>query len=191
MRPVTRGEIPPLADYEARREGIRAQMIQVRRRRRVQLGDLVSLGFENRETVLYQVCEMMRAERMVEPHRIDDELEVYNDLLPAPGQLSCTLFIEVPDQSGIRAVLNRMVGVDEHVCLKVGEAVVQGESEPGRSMLEKTASVHYVKWTLPGEVARHLRAGDQPVEIYCDHPSYQARATLLPEQVGELAKDLE
>ncbi len=191
MRPVTRDEIPTLEAYEARRDAERVRMIGVRRRRRVALGDLVSLGFENRETVLYQVCEMMRAERMTEAHRLDEELEVYNDLLPAAGQLSCTLFIEVPDPSQIRTVLNRLVGVDEHVSLVVGDAVVPGESEPGRSMLEKTASVHYVKWTLPEEARRHIVAGDRPVAIVCDHPNYSARADLAPEQLAELARDLE
>lgn len=191
MKPVTRDELPTLERYEERRGEIRATMIRVRARRRVALGDLVSLGFENRETVLYQVCEMMRAERMVEPGRLEDELVVYNDLLPAPGQLSCTLFIEVPDQSQIRTVLNRLVGVDEHVFLRVGDTIVAGESEPGRSMLEKTASVHYVKWTLPAEAQRHLRAGDVAVEIGCDHPNYAVRTLLSPEQVAELARDLE
>lgn len=190
MRPVTRDEIPTLERYEARRNEVRAEMIRVRARRRVALGDLVSLGFENRETVLYQVCEMMRAEHMVEPHRLDEELAVYNDLLPASGQLSCTLFIEVPDPAQIRTVLNRLVGVDEHVSVRVGDTVVKGESEPGRSMLEKTASVHYVKWTLPEEAQRHLRAGDRPVEIVCDHPAYAARTLLSAEQVAELARDL-
>jgi hypothetical protein len=191
MRAVTRDEIPSLEAYERARDAERARMIEVRRRRRVALGDLVSLGFENRQTVIYQVCEMMRAERMVEAHRIDEELAVYNDLLPAPGQLSSTLFIEVPDQSQIRTVLNRLVGVDEHVSLVVGDHVVPGESEPGRSMLEKTASVHYVRWTLPEEARRQMRAGDVPVAFVCDHPNYAVRAVLDAAQVRELVGDLE
>lgn len=191
MRPVTREELPTLDEYEKRRDEVRAAMIRLRGRRRIDLGDVVSLGFENRETVRYQVCEMMRAEHMAEAHRLDSELEVYNDLLPGANQLSCTLFIEVPDQSQIRAVLNRMVGVDEHVVLEVGDDAVPGESEPGRSMLEKTASVHYVKWTLPETAAQHLRAGDREVAIRCDHPNYRVRTVLTQEQVAELAKDLE
>ncbi|MCL6595260.1 MAG: DUF3501 family protein [Firmicutes bacterium] len=191
MRPVTRDEIPDLDEYEARREAVRAEMIRVRARRRVELGELVSLGFENRDTVRYQVCEMMRAERIRDERRLMEELEVYNDLIPGPGQLSCTLFIEVPDQSQIRTVLNRMVGVDEHLTLRVGDVAVPGESEPGRSTLEKTASVHYVKWTLPPEAQRRMRAGEGAVEIACDHPNYRRSVMLTPAQVAELARDLD
>jgi hypothetical protein len=191
LRPVTRDEIPDLDEYEARREAVRAEMIRVRARRRVELGELVSLGFENRDTVRYQVCEMMRAERIRDERRLMEELEVYNDLIPGPGQLSCTLFIEVPDQSQIRTVLNRMVGVDEHLTLRVGDVAVPGESEPGRSTLEKTASVHYVKWTLPPEAVRRMRAGEGAVEIACDHPNYRRSVTLTPGQVAELARDLD
>jgi hypothetical protein len=191
MRPVTLDELPTLDDYEQRRNAIRAEMIRLRGRRRIQLGELVSLGFENRDTVRYQVCEMMRAEHIRDRARLLDELEVYNDLIPAPGQLSCTLFIEVPDQSQIRTVLNRLVGVDEALTLRVGDIAVPGESEPGRSTLEKTASVHYVKWTLPPAARAHFQAGDAPVEITSEHPNYRRGVVLTSEQVAELARDLE
>lgn len=190
MERVRLSEIPSLEDYEAERDAIRAGMIRLRRRRRVALGEMVSLAFENRQTVHYQVCEMMRAEHIQEPARLGEEIEVYNELIPAPGQLSCTLFIEVPDQTQIRAVLNRLVGVDEALVLRVGDIAVRGESEPGRSTLEMTASVHYVRWTLAPEAQALLRRGGAQVEIVCEHPAYRRGVVLTAEQVAELAQDL-
>lgn len=190
MQAVTVADIPNLAAYEANRGAIRAEMIQVRRRRRVLLGEMVSLAFENTRTAQYQVCEMMRAEHIEDAARLQEEIEVYNELIPGPGQLSCTLFIEVPDQSQIRTMLNRMIGVDEALTLRVGDIAVPGESEPGRSTLDKTASVHFVRWTLPPEAQERIKAADAVVEITCDHPNYRRQAVLTSEQVAELARDL-
>lgn len=195
MRPVTRADIPSLERYIERRPEIRKAMIALRNRRRVALGELVSLSFENRDTVTYQICEMMRIEHITDPIKLGDEIVTYNDLIPKAGQLSATLFIEVPDQSLVREVLNRLVGVDEHLTLYVDGIAVPGESEPGRSTAEKTASVHYVKFTLPEPAQERLRAaaaGDTAVqvELVSDHPRYRRQAVLTQEQLRELAQDL-
>jgi hypothetical protein len=189
MQPVTREDLPGLEEYLRQRDETRRRIIELRRRRRVPLGELVSLSFENRETVIYQICEMMRIEHITDPVRLQEEIDIYNDLIPAQGQLSATLFIEVPDQSQIREVLNRMVGVDEHLILAVDEVEVPGQSEPGRSTAEKTASVHYVKFDLPPEAQARWREGGAHVEIRCDHPRYRRLAVLTPEQVQALAED--
>jgi len=194
VRPVTRADIPSLESYIERRPEIRKAMIALRNRRRVALGELVSLSFENRDTVTYQICEMMRIERITDPVKLGDEIVTYNDLIPKAGQLSATLFIEVPDQNLVREVLNRLVGVDEHLTLYVDGIAVHGESEPGRSTEEKTASVHYVKFTLPESAQERLRAAaldsSVQVELVSDHPRYRRQAVLTQEQLRELAQDL-
>lgn len=180
-----------LAAYDAKRDDIRKHMIEVRRRRRVQIGPRVSLGFENRETVIYQVHEMLHAERISEPARIEEELATYNDLLPNQNELSATLFIEVPDAAVIRETLNLMIGVDELVRLRLGDWRGTGQSEPGRSTLEKTASVHYVRFPLGAKGAQRLReASLEDVEFEIDHPHYTARTGLHDAQLKELQADV-
>lgn len=195
MQPVTRQDIPSLASYDQHRDEVRREMIALRKRRRIALGELVSLAFENRETVTYQICEMMRIEHITDPLKLGDEILTYNDLVPKDGQLSATLFIEVPDQSQVREVLNRLVGVDEHLTLYVDGIAIPGESEPGRSTEEKTASVHYVRFTLPQSARERFlgtrrEASGVTVELASDHPRYRRQAVLTSAQVEELARDL-
>lgn len=195
MEKVTRKDIPSLETYVAHRDEVRREIIALRKRRRVSLGELVSLSFENRETVTYQICEMMRIEHITDPVKLGEEILTYNDLIPKASQLAATLFIEVPDPSQVRDVLNRLVGVDEHLVLYVDGIAVPGESEPGRSTEEKTSSVHYVRFTLPDAVRERFlqvagASGGASVELASDHPRYRRQATLTSVQVEELARDL-
>src|SRR5438067_11012436 len=105
MKPLTASDIKNLQDYELERPEFRARVIDLKNRRRVALGPLVTLLFENRDTVRFQVQEMLRVERIVKPDKVEHELEVYNELLPGPGEVAATLFIEITDQAEIQRVL--------------------------------------------------------------------------------------
>ena len=94
MRPIQLSEIKNIAEYEIEREALRPRMIALKDRRRIAVGDHLTLLFENRETVRYQIQEMMRIERMVKPEEIRHEVETYNELIPPPGGLSASLLIE-------------------------------------------------------------------------------------------------
>jgi len=112
MAKLTRADVLDLTAYEKERDARRAAVIALKRHRRLQLGDNLSLLFENRETVLYQVQEMVRTERIVQDERIQDELDAYNPLLPGDGELSATLFIEIPEmlamsEDDVRRAVNR------------------------------------------------------------------------------------
>src|SRR5690242_11995154 len=99
MRPIERSEILPIGEYETIRDRFRGRVIEEKRRRRVVLGERMSAVFENRDTVLLQIQEMLRTERISSPSGIEHEIETYNELLPGPGQLSVTLFVEIPDKA--------------------------------------------------------------------------------------------
>src|SRR4030042_4854025 len=92
----------------------------MKKRRRISVGDRVSLVFENRETVLYQIQEMVRAEHITSPEAIQDEIDVYNRSVPEDGELSATMLIELTDREGIRAEIDRLVGINAHVRLRIG-----------------------------------------------------------------------
>jgi hypothetical protein len=172
-----------VTEYEKVREERRRGIIALKAVRRVAVGRHLSFVFENRETVLFQVQEMCRVERLTEDARIQDELDVYNALLPEPGVLSATLFIEIQERRQIQPVLDRFLGIDmgSHVWIQVGrDWAVPGEFEPGRSDEErgKLSAVHFVRFAFPPGAVRAFAT--EPVWLVVDHPGERARV-LLPE----------
>jgi hypothetical protein len=191
MRKLSVAEIVPNATYQAHRDAWRRDIIAYKRARRVQLGPLVSIVFENRRTLWFQTQEMLRAEHIEDPRLVAEEVAVYNELLPDGLSLAATLFIEIPDSSQIEAVLKRLTGVEEHVTFAVGDWSVRAEAEPGRSREDKTSSVHYL--TIPlGEVgAEALRARRDAARVEVHHRDYHAVTPLAPETVASLLEDLD
>ena len=132
MNPLKLDDLVDIARYERERPEFRTRIIALKRRRRVQVGELVTLVFENRETVRFQIQEMMRAERIVTDDRMDEELQTYNQLVPAALQLSATLLIEITDREHLREILDRLVGMDRGgtTYLVVGDERIEGVEQP-------------------------------------------------------------
>jgi Protein of unknown function (DUF3501) len=180
-------------EYEKVRERMRGRVIDLKRVRRVQVGRHLSFVFENRDTVLFQIQEMCRVERITDDAKIRDELDVYNALLPRPGELSATLFIEITDKAEIQPVLDRFMGIDTGptVWIQVGkDFAVPGEFEAGHSDEErgKLSAVHFVRFAFPPDALRAFM--DSPVHLVVDHPAERDRVELSPETKAELIQDL-
>ncbi|MET0552152.1 MAG: DUF3501 family protein [Vicinamibacteria bacterium] len=196
MRKVTFDEIRDIAQYERVREDERSRLIGRKRPRRIALGDHLTLLFENHDTVLFQIQEMMRAERIVLPERIQDEIDTYNALVPDPGQLSATLFIELTDiarmaTADVRTAVNRFRGIqDGHVSLIAGVRVLPARFESGETSEEKLAGVHYLRFDVPDDARAALADPAQPVRLVCTHPHHPAETALAPETRAELLADL-
>src|SRR5580765_6633816 len=120
MKKIVLDDILGFAAYEQVREKFRNDIIDKKKKRRIALGDRVSVVFENRDTVTFQIQEMLRAERIADLDKIREEIEVYNELIPSPGELSATLFIEIEDQAHLREDLLKFLGIDESVYFRVG-----------------------------------------------------------------------
>jgi hypothetical protein len=206
---LTLDDIEDLRAYERGRDEYRRQVIDLKRRRRVSVGPIVSLVFENRATMRSQVQEMARAERMVSDEQIQKELDVYNALIPEPGELSATLFIELTGEDALRDWLPRLVGIEHSVILRLpggdraargagnGAAEVGGEvvravpeaaHEEALTRPQITASVHYLRFTLDPDQVERFAAG--PVTLAVDHPEYRAEGVLADEVRAELLTDL-
>ena len=180
-------------EYEKVREARRAHVIELKRRRRVPVGHHLSFVFENRDTVLFQIQEMCRAERIAADAKVQEEIDVYNALLPGPRELSATLFIEIEDMARIKPTLDRLMGIDSGQCvwMQVGrEFAVPGEFEAGHSDEEKgkLAAVHFVRFRFPPEAVRAFPTAE--VHLVVDHPAERARTRLTDETRAELARDL-
>ncbi len=181
MRLLETSEILNLVEYEKVREARRRELIELKRPRRVPVGRYLSFVFENRETVWFQIQEMVRAERIVDETKIAEEVEVYNGLL-----------IEITDASQIKPVLDKLLGIDtrDYVRLTVGPHVVVGDFETGHSDEErgKLAAVHFVRFALPPEARRIFLAADAALVV--EHPNERARTVLGEETRRSLLKDL-
>lgn len=187
---ISRDDLLDLVEYEKARDEIRDSAMAARKLRRVHVGEMVTIAFENVETVKYQIQEMMRAERMVDDDEIDFEISTYTGLLPGPSELSATLFIEIDDTPRLHEWLPKLVGIEDSVSLAIdGAGVAAAVGEEGRSKEDVTSTVHYLRFPLTAEQAQVLRAA-RGAELVIEHPNYRARTTLSPETVEALGSDI-
>ena len=195
---LTLDDIADLRAYEREREGFRAHIIELKKRRRVAVGPVVTLLFESRDTIRFQIQEMARAERILTDDGIQTELDIYNPLVPGRGHLAATMFIELTSEAELREWLPKLVGVERSVELRLGGSdpaqpeVVAAQLDPAHAeqltRADTTASVHYLHWALtPQQVARFQEG---PVELAIRHPSYAQSTTLSETTRAELLMDL-
>ena len=191
MQKVTLDEIMGLERYERIRDEFRRRVINLKKNRRVGVGDRITFVFENHETVLFQIQEMLRAEHITDIDKIRFEVDTYNELIPADGELSATMLIEITEQEHIRPELVRLIGVDKAVSLRIGDRfIVPAEFEPGRSKEDNLSAVQYVRFPLSPEVRTAFKDDRQETRIMIDHANYQAQTLLNPEVQRSLAAEL-
>ena len=191
MKKVTLDEIMVSERYERIRDDFRRHIIALKKQRRVSVGDRVTFVFENHETVLFQIQEMLRAERITDLDKVRFEVDVYNDLIPAEGELSATMLIEITEHERIRSELVRLIGIDKAVSLQVGDRfTIPAVFETGRSKEDNLSAVQYVRFFLSPEARTAFRDVRQSVRLLIHHPNYQAQVELSPETRRSLAAEL-
>lgn len=191
LAPIERADIKGPALYGPIRDDFRRRIMELKEARRVIVGDRVSLVFENRHTLMFQIEEMLRAEHIVTDDGIAAELEVYNALMPTADSLSATLFIELPRDADAYAELRRLVGLDEHVVLDVGGQRLRAAFEPGRSTEDKISAVQYLRFPLDPRARAALATPGTALAVEIDHPQYQHRVALGEATRASLAADYE
>jgi hypothetical protein len=190
MRKVEPSEILDLTHYEKVREDYVARMIALKRPRRIGVGDRLTFIFENRDTVIFQIQEMTRAERSVKEEAIAQEVAVYNELVPAANELSATLMIEIPQMEQVRAQLDRLVGIDEHVALEVDGERVPATFDDKQFEEERISAVQYIRFPLGPVLAAKFRDPAVEVSLCVDHPNYSAIQPIEGQSRASLAADL-
>jgi len=191
MKPIALADIKGPALYAGIREDFRRRIIELKRHRRLAVGDRVTLVFENRHTLLFQIEEILRAEGIREPEQIQHEIDIYDHLLPADDSLSASLFIEVPADADARAELDRLIGLDEHLVLHIGPHAARAEFEPDRSTDQRISAVQYTRYRLSEAARQALAARGTPVAMEIDHPQYRHRTSASEEMCASLAADVE
>jgi hypothetical protein len=193
---LTLADIEDVRAYERGRVEFRSRIIALKALRRVHLGTVVSMVFENRETMRFQIQEMARVEKLVTDEAIQTELDVYNPLIPDPGMLSATLFIECTTDEQMREWFPKLVGIERSIEIRVGsgEQAVVAQSIPDSvhdaqlTREDLTAAVHYISFAIGAEHAAAFLVG--PVTVAITHPNYLEETSLTDGVRAELALDL-
>lgn len=193
MKKLDLTDVKNIYEYEKVREEMCRHIIDLKRRRRVQVGQYLCFVFENRETALFQIQEMCRVERIVDEAKIREEVEVYNDLIPGENELSATLLIEIEDRAEIQPVLDRLMGIDagEHVWIQVGkDYAIPAQFEPGHSDADrgKLSAVHFIRFAFPPGAIEAFKKQDAYLVV--DHPGEKARTRIPDEVKASLLEDL-
>jgi hypothetical protein len=192
MNLLTPQDLLPAAAYEQQRAEFRSQIIALKQRRRISIGPLITLVFENRETLRFQTQEMIRVEQILDPHKVQEELDVYNALMPGSGELSATLLIELTEQDRMKEWLDVFMGVDhgETVAIRAGTEQAFGLFEGGHSHETKISAVHFVRFRPTASMIASFADLHVPVALTVHHHEYHAEASVPGSMREEWLKDL-
>jgi len=193
VRKLTLDDIADVRAYDRERPAYRAQILELRRRRRVAVGTVITVAFESRQTVRYQIQEMARAEKITSDAELQVELDTYNPLVPEPRQLCATLFLELTTDEQLREWLPKLVGIERHVLIRMSDGwTVRAEPEhqhAARLTREHTTSaVHYLTFAFTDDAIGAMAGGGAMLAI--DHPAYREDVALTDFTIEELLTDL-
>jgi hypothetical protein len=194
MQKLTRQDLHSLEDYSAMRKEFRAQIIQHKKNRVIHVGPNVTMHFEDRLIMQYQIQEMLRAEKIFESEDIQQELDAYNPMIPDGSNWKVTFMIEFPDPDERAVRLREMLGIEDATYVQVSgfDKVnpISDEDMP-RETADKTSSVHFMRFELTPEMVVALKKG-AALSVGIDHPEYQHAIETLPSSIRDsLVADLD
>jgi len=193
MPAITRDSLLSLEAYATARPAFRARVLAHKKSRTVHLGEHVTLLFEDELTIRYQIQEMLRIEKTFEEAGIQDELDVYNPLVPDGANWKATMLIEYPDAEERRQMLARLKGIENRVWVKIGgdeRIYAIADEDLERENEEKTSSVHFLRFELGPTAGARLREG-AVLAMGVDHPAYQSTLDPVPPETrAALTRDL-
>ena len=192
MKPIVLSDLMNIIEYEKVRNDYRSELMDYKKKRRISLGPNITITFENRKTMKFQIQEMMRAERMVHDNQIQEEIDVYNSLLPLVNGLSATLFIEVTDEDQIRPVLSQFIGLTEGeaVYFEIEDEKVYAEFEIGREESNKISSVHYIQFNFNATAKAAFLENPESVKLIINYKNYNFSEMVNEEMHKSWSEDL-
>jgi len=192
MEKLAREDLMSLEQYATQRDAFRSRVMEHKKGRRVAIGPHLTLYFEDRLTIQYQVQEMLRIERIFEAGGIEEELEAYNPLIPDGANLKCTAMLEYQDVEERRRELAKLSGIEHLVWVQVdgfGPVPAIANEDLERSSDEKTSAVHFMRFELDDAMISALRAGAE-LAMGVDHPAYRHQVVVSGAVRDSLLGDL-
>jgi len=193
MSKLTHSDLYSLEEYARLRSEFRAKVMEHKKNRRVQIGEHASLYFEDALTMQYQVQEMLRIERIFEPEGIQEELDVYNPLIPDGSNWKATFMMEYADPAERKVQLAKLIGVEKKLYVQVeGFDRVHpiANEDLDRETEDKTSSVHFVRFELTPEMVSAAKQG-AAIRAGIDHPAYSEEVEVPSEVREALVGDLQ
>ncbi len=191
QRKITQADILSVPEYDQQRKSLKANLVPMKKLRRVEVGPFATFYFENYATMWLQVQEMLRIEKGGE-EQIAGELEVYNPLIPQGDELIATMMLEIEDANRRNTVLLTLGGIEENVFLEIGGDVIAAtptDYDDRTTADGKTSSVHWLRFKLTPDQIAHFRGSSERVVLGLSHPNYGHMAVLTAEARAALAKD--
>jgi hypothetical protein len=193
MKPLSVSDLLSLEQYHNERADFRVKVLAHKKHRQVALGPNVTLYFEDRLTIQYQVQEMLRIERIFESDAIEEELAAYNPLIPSGSDLKATVMIEYPDVEERRAALEQLAGFEDTIYVQVegfGPVVGIADEDLERSSEGKTSAVHFIRFEFEQTMIDALRKG-AGLSIGSTHPKYSHQVGLSDAARAALIADFD
>lgn len=188
---LERQDLLTLEEYAEKRSSIRQETIQVKKLREVHLGSHIRMIFENKQTVQYQIQEMLRIEKIFESSEIQDELDVYNALVPNGSNLKATMMIEYPDVAERVEALSRLIGVEKSIYFQVDghdKVFPICNEDLERETDVKTSAVHFMRFEFDQNMIADFVSGSD-VKVGSAHPNYDYETSLDLQSQEALSKD--
>lgn len=193
MNKLTRDTLFSLEKYAVIRSDFRTRVMEHKKLRRVPIGAHAVLYFENALTMQYQVQEMLRLERIFEADGIQDELDVYNPLIPDGSNWKATFMIEYDDVGERKKALARLTGIEQTVWVQVGgydKVFAIANEDLDRTTDDKTSAVHFMRFELSPQMVAAVKQGAS-ISAGIDHPAYQEKTVLAPAVKSSMRADLQ
>lgn len=191
MAKIQPADIMPLEQYDSVRDEYKQRIFEIKKHRRVYVGDYLNFLFENADTMKYQIQEMARVEVMKDAEAVKHEIETYNELVPDPNEITASLLIEIDDPAARAFKLRELVGLQDSISLLIDKDYqVQAEFDDRQITDGKISSVHYLRFPL-GQKAADAFLSTSDVEILITHPACSYRQAINREQLEAMKEDLQ
>ncbi len=192
MEKLNKEDLLDIIEYEKNRSSYRKNIIAYKKNRRISLGSNVTMVFENKRTLTFQIQEIMRAERLVHQSQIQNEIDVYTSIMPLKNGLSATLFLEVTEEKKIRPILDSFIGLSfsDSIFFQIGDEKVPAVFESGREKEDNISSVHYIKFNFNNESIKKFKDNSINVSLVINFKDYNYSVDILNETRNSLTDDL-
>jgi hypothetical protein len=190
MKKIELADIKNLYEYEKIRQDYRKKIIEIKKHRRISLGNRLTFVFENRETVLFQIQEMLRTERIVDEAKIQNELDIFNQLIPEESELSVTMFIEMTEQWKFKKTLESFADIeDDHLYIKINRDFLYAQFDRNQIRKNGLSSIQYIKFKFNKEQKETFLYKNDVIFLCIKHPEYSFYTAISDDMKSSLRVD--